>query len=244
MSAPSRHVAAAGSPEPAPQALNPEAPVMVTGASGYIATWIVRRLLEAGRTVHATVRNPKKAESVAPLQALAQGLPGRLKLFQADLLAVGSFDAAAQGCEVVLHTASPFVLSGFHDAHAALVRPALEGTRNVLQAVAHADSVRRVVLTSSVAAVYGDVADLAGHPRGAFDETDWNTTSTEAHQPYSYSKTVAEREAWKLHDAQQRWRLVTINPSMVMGPALTTATASGSVGLLVDMGSCAPACRA
>lgn len=211
---------------------------MVTGATGYIATWIVKRLLEAGHTVHATLRDPNNATSVVPLKAIAEAAPqGRLKLFQADLLAVGSFDGAAQGCEVVLHTASPFIVRGFTDAHEALTRPALEGTRNVLHAVQRAETVKRVVLTSSVSAIYGDNADLQGHPRGSFDEQDWNTTSSEEHVPYSYSKLVAEREAWAQAEAQNRWRLVAINPSMVVGPALTRATASTSVATLRDMGT-------
>lgn len=86
--------------------------VLVTGASGYIAGWIVRLLLGQGHTVHATVRNPGKAASVSHLLACASHSTGTLKLFKADLLAEGSFDEAAAGCSVVMHTASPFVLDG------------------------------------------------------------------------------------------------------------------------------------
>ncbi len=211
-------------------------PVMVTGASGYIATWIVKYLLEAGHTVHATVRDPSKARSVAHLLKAAEGTPGTLKLFKADLLDEGSFDAAMQGCELVMHTASPFVLDGFKDAHEALVRPAVEGTRNVLNAVNRTPSVRRVVLTSSVAAVQGDNCDLERVPGGIFTEADWNTTSSVDHNPYQFSKVAAEREAWQLCEAQSRWDMVTINPSMVMGPALTSSSQSASIGTLIQMG--------
>lgn len=220
------------------QIIDKTKPVMVTGASGYIANWIVKLLLDAGCTVHATVRNPDNEKSVGPLKKIAAAAPqGTLKLFRADLLDQGSFDAPMAGCEVVIHTASPFVVRGFKSAQEALIRPAVEGTRNVLEACNRTDSVKRVVLTSSVAAIYGDCADMQKIPRGYFTEEDWNFSSSENHQPYSYSKFLAEKEAWKIHDAQQRWRLVVINPGMVGGPALTQASASTSIDTMVAMGT-------
>ncbi len=213
--------------------------VMVTGASGYIAGWIVKYLLEAGHTVHATVRDPNKAKSVDHLKRIADAAPGTLKLFKADLLDAESFDSPMQGCDILMHTASPFVLDGFTDANEALVRPAVEGTRNVLNAANRCDTLKRVVLTSSVASVYGDATDMKG--KSAFTEADWNTTSSVDHNPYQYSKVAAEREAWKIHDGQggsveSRWDLVTINPGMVYGPSLTNASNSASIGTLLDMG--------
>lgn len=216
--------------------ISPHSPVLVTGASGYIAGWIVKYLLDEGRTVHATVRDPNRTSSVAHLLALAEGAPGTLKLFKADLLAEGSFDEAMQGCELVMHTASPFVLDGFTDANEALVRPAVEGTRNVLEAASRIDSVQRVVLTSSVAAVFGDNADAAAAPGGTLTEAQWNTSSSVDHNPYQYSKVAAEREAWKLCEAQSRWDLVVINPGMVYGPSLTPGSHSASIDTLVSMG--------
>ncbi len=156
--------------------------VMVTGASGYIAGWIVKYLLEAGHTVHGTVRDPDKASSVAHLHRMAEASPGTLKLFKADLLDADSFDAPMQGCDVLMHTASPFVLDGFTDANEALVRPAVEGTRNVLNAANRCETLKRVVLTSSVASVYGDGTDMKG--KSAFTEADWNTSSSVNHNPY------------------------------------------------------------
>ncbi len=216
--------------QPAPET------VLVTGASGYIASWIVKYLLEDGHTVHATVRDPNKQANVAHLLKLAEGTPGTLKLFKSDLLDAGSFDAPMQGCDVVMHTASPFIIDGFTDAEAALVRPAVEGTRNVLEAVNRCASVRRVVLTSSVASVFGDNIDFVRSGKPALTEDDWNTTSSVHHNPYQYSKVAAEREAWKIHDAQSRWQLVTINPAMVYGPSLTTASKSASIDTLRQMG--------
>lgn len=215
---------------------NDPATVMVTGASGYIAGWIVKYLLEAGHTVHATVRNPDKASTVAHLKAMADDSPGELKLFKANLLNKDDFDAPMKGCSVVIHTASPFIMSGYSDAYEALVRPAVEGTRNVLNACNRTESVKRVVVTSSVAAVFGDSSDLEASGKSAFDEDDWNKTSSVNHNPYQFSKVQAEREAWIIKTGQKRWKMVTINPAMVFGPSLTSASKSASIDTLRQLG--------
>lgn len=206
--------------------------VLVTGASGYIAGWIIKYLLEEGHTVHGTVRDPAKATH---LQKLAEGARGTLTLFKADLLTAGSFDVAMQGCSLVMHTASPFVLEGYTDANEALVRPALEGTRNVLEAVNRTESVKRVVLTSSVVSIFGDNDEILKKADGRFDESDWNVTSTLEHGPYAYSKVLAEREAWKIQTSQSRWDMVTINPAMVNGPSLTPTSHSASIDILMQL---------
>ncbi len=207
--------------------IDPTAPVLVTGASGYVASWIVRYLLEDGRTVRATVRNPDKATGLEHLHALSAAHPGRLTLHRADLLDEGSYTEAMAGCELVIHTASPFLVGKVKDAYADLVEPALEGTKNVLTSVDATPSVKRVVLTTSVVAIYGDAIEMVG--KETFTEADWNTTSSLEHQPYSFSKTVAEREAWERQAAQGRWDLVTIHPGLVLGPSLTKVSASGSM---------------
>jgi nucleoside-diphosphate-sugar epimerase len=210
-----------------PTTIDPTQPVLVTGATGYVASWIVRYLLEDGYVVRGTVRDPDKSSGLEHLHALAAEHPGRLTLHRADLLTDGSYAEAMEGCELVIHTASPFLLGKVRDPQRQLVTPALDGTRNVLASVEATPSVKRVVLTSSVVAIHGDNADMAG--RGPFDESDWNTTSSVDHQPYPYSKTVAERAAWEICERQDRWDLVTIHPGLVLGPALTTASKSGSM---------------
>lgn len=200
-----------------------ERPVLVTGASGYIASWIVRFLLEEGHEVHATVRDKHKPEKVGHLTEIAQREAGTLHLFEADLLQPGSFTEAMKGCGLVIHTASPFQLDT-KDPQRSLVDPALEGTRNVLETAKSTAGVQRVVLTSSVAAIYGDAIELEEAPDGVLTEAQWNESSTLKHQPYSYSKTLAEREAWKISGTQTAWDLVTINPSFVMGPSLSQRT--------------------
>ncbi|WP_220793156.1 NAD-dependent epimerase/dehydratase family protein [Nocardioides stalactiti] len=210
--------------------IDPSKPVLVTGATGYVASWIVRYLLEDGRTVRGTVRDPGKSSGLEHLHALGEAHPGRLTLYKADLLDTGSYDEAMADCELVIHTASPFLLGKVRDPQRQLVTPALDGTRNVLASVDATESVKRVVLTSSVVAIHGDNVDMKG--RGAFTEADWNTTSSVDHQPYPYSKTVAERAAWEICKAQDRWDMVTIHPGLVLGPSLTTASKSGSMATM------------
>ena len=210
-------------------------PVMVTGATGYVAGWIVKRLLEEGVTVHAPVRDASNTGKLRYLNEIAASSPGEIRYFSADLLEEGSYAEAMAGCEIVFHTASPFFI-GSSDPQKELVDPARLGTRNVLEEVNRTASVRRVVLTSSCAAIYGDNADLKVTPNGVFTEEVWNTTSSLDHQPYSYSKTVAEREAWAIHDQQDRWDLVVINPSFVIGPGVSPFGTSESFKLIKQLG--------
>ncbi|WP_028671790.1 SDR family oxidoreductase [Saccharospirillum impatiens] len=216
--------------------IDPNQTVLVTGATGYVAGWLVKNLLDAGLTVHAAVRDPDNSDKVAHLLALADSAPGTLKLFKADLLDAGSYSEAMAGCTVVFHTASPFILT-FDDAQKDLIEPARQGTLNVLDSVNKTDSVKRVVLTSSCAAIYGDNIDLQTSGKKALDETDWNTTSSLTHQPYSYSKTLAEKAAWETVEQQSRWDLVTINPSLVLGPGINPRSTSASLGMFKQFAS-------
>ena len=95
---------------------------------------------------------------------------------------------------------------------------------------------KRVVVTSSCAAIYGDNADMQETKGGKFTEDNWNETSSLEHQPYSYSKTLAEREAWNIANDQDRWDLVTINPSFVLGPAINPFASSESFTIFKQFG--------
>ena len=141
-------------------------PVLVTGATGYIASWIVKKLLERGFTVHGTVRNLNDLQKIEHLLQLRAEYPGRLMLFEADLMKEESFDEAMEGCEIVIHTASPFFVQHIKDPDKQLIQPAQLGTRNVLLTANQHPTVKKVVLTSSVAAIYGDAADALGDSFG------------------------------------------------------------------------------
>lgn len=211
-------------------------PVMVTGATGYVAGWLVKSLLEEGLTVHAAVRNPDNKKKTAHLDEIAAKTAGSIKYFKSDLLQEGSYADAMKGCELVYHTASPFVLD-VKNPQKDLIEPAVLGTKNVLDAANKTPSVKRVVVTSSCAAIYTDCIDCENAPNGMLTEELWNSTASLDYQPYSYSKTLAEQKAWEMEKAQDQWDLVTINPCFVMGPVLNPKNStSESLSFLKQFG--------
>jgi len=159
---------------------------------------------------------------------------GKLVLFEADLLKEGSFDAVMQGCELVIHTASPWSTNPKLTPDE-FIKPAVDGTRNVLNSVNKTNTVKRVVLTSSAAAIFGSHRDIQGYPRGMAAEENWNTSSSPTHGAYAYSKTTAEKLAWEMAQAQDRWDLVVINPYWVFGPALSKRKDFESVNVLIKL---------
>jgi len=162
------------------------------------------------------VRNKAKAEQLVKL------FP-KLEIVEADLLKEGSFDDAVKGATYVFHTASPFPSGEVVDAQKELVDPALKGTLNVLHSVAKDGNVKRVVLTSSVAAVAGKRP-----PGHVYDENDWNLESTVDFEPYRYSKRIAEETAWNF-TKEKGISLIVINPSFIVGPPLLPNTDATSV---------------
>jgi nucleoside-diphosphate-sugar epimerase len=213
---------------------NNSSPILVTGGNGYIASWIIKYLLEDGHSVIATVRSLSNQKKCAHLSEIAAQSKGKLQIVEADLLKEGSFDAAAKGCEIVLHTASPFILD-IKDPQKELIDPALNGTKNVLGAVNRSGTVKKVVLTSSVAAVFGDAIECEQTKGKMLDESHWNNTSSLKHQPYSYSKVLAEKAAWEIQKAQNNWEMVTINPAFVLGPSLSADSQSESIKIMTDI---------
>ncbi len=188
-------------------------PVCVTGASGFIAAHIIRELLERGYSVRGTVR--KSPESYPFLLALP-GAKERLELVKADLLTAGAYDLAMEGCDFVMHTASPYKIN-VKNPQADLIDPAVIGTTTILESCMKSKNVKRVIFTSSIAAITDE-------PESAkvFTEKDWNTMSSLDRQPYQYSKTLAELEAWDfIMRKRPKFDLVVINPVMVIGPSLT-----------------------
>ncbi|MGV1771916.1 NAD-dependent epimerase/dehydratase family protein [Agrobacterium vitis] len=210
--------------------------MLVTGGSGFVASHLILQLLEMDATVHATVRSLRNVAKIKPLTDMQARFPGKLKLYEADLLTPGSFDAAMAGCAIVFHVASPFKLpEKIKDGQREMVEPALQGTRNVLGSVNRTESVRRVVMTSTIGAIFGDYIDVRSMKNNTVAENYFNTSSNVQNNPYHYSKVLAEKEAWKIQGEQSRWSLTTINPGMILGPSLTPASESGSLFLLDEM---------
>jgi nucleoside-diphosphate-sugar epimerase len=208
--------------------------ILVTGATGYIGAWVVKYLLSAGYRVRITVRDKSKSQKYSFLQKTAAESQGEIEIYEADLLKPGSFNEAANGSYAIIHVASPFTLR-FKDAVKDLVDPAVLGTENVLAAASVSTTVKRVVLTSSVAAVLGDNIDMQEKGLEEFTENDFNDTSSATHQPYPYSKVKAELTAWDIAKQQKQWQLVVINPGFVMGPPLSSDSNSESIQLMKDM---------
>ena len=217
--------------------VNNSAPVLVTGGGGYLASWLVKQLLDEGFVVRITVRDLADRNKVAHLHELADLSTGSLEVFAADLLLPGSFDIAMKGCRVVFHTASPFMIGNVSDPERQLVKPAVLGTENVLSSVNRCQSVERVVLTSSVVSIMGDNSDINRTMGGQFDESCWNESSCTSHQPYSFAKTQAEKAAWRMVETQKRWSLVVVNPGFILGPSLSKWQRSFSINTMLAMAS-------
>ncbi|KAL2940744.1 Tetraketide alpha-pyrone reductase 1 [Bienertia sinuspersici] len=185
--------------------------VCVTGASGYIASWIVKLLLERGYTVNATVRSLNDPTKTKHLLAL-DGAENRLHLFEANLLVEGSFDSAIHGCHGVFHTASPVIVFSTNP-EVEVIDPAVKGTLNVLASCAKAPSVKRVIFTSSTAAVKYTDKPLADDT--VIDETWFSSPEMckgKKGECYLISKTLAEDAAWKF-SKENGIDMVSINPA-------------------------------
>jgi len=198
--------------------------VLLTGISGFIAKHIALRLLKDGYAVRGTVRDPGRGDAVRETLRQAGADLAHLELAEADLERDAGWAAAADGAEFVLHTASPLPLEGPR-GRLDLVPAARGGTLRVLNAVEQAGlRARRVVVTSSIAAMMY----RPGRPRRfTVTEHDWTDTEWRGASPYVLSKTLAERAAWQWareHSFEQR--LATVNPSFVIGPPLDRKAAA------------------
>ncbi|XP_047945506.1 phenylacetaldehyde reductase-like [Salvia hispanica] len=205
--------------------------VCVTGASGYIASWLIKLLLQRRYTVKATVRNLRESSKVGHLTSL-EGANERLHLYEADLLDEGSFDSAVDACQTVFHTASPVALS-VSDPQTELIDPALKGTVNVLNSCIKSSTIKRVVITSSIASVMFNYDSLNLGEDVIVDET-WFSDPIfcrEKKEWYALSKTLAETATWKMA-RENGLDLVTLHPGFTIGPPLQPSLNLSCVGLL------------
>ncbi|PKA51097.1 Tetraketide alpha-pyrone reductase 1 [Apostasia shenzhenica] len=205
--------------------------VCVTGASGFLASRLIKRLLESGYHVTGTVRDPENYMKTAHLWKL-EGAKDRLQLLRADLLEEGSFDIAVQGCEGVFHTASPVIGPKF-DSKAEILDPAIQGTLNVLRSCKKSPTLRRVVLTSSSSAAR--IRDDIDHGT-QLDESSWSSLELceRLQLWYPLAKILAEKAAWEFAK-ENDIDLVTVLPSFIIGPCMPhelSFTASNVLGLL------------
>lgn len=200
--------------------------VVVTGAGGFLGRHLSLSLLQKDYAVCGTFRTPVRGKQAKMALEGALGRPAeRFSVALADLESDEGWAAALKGADALFHTASPFPAKVPSDPQE-VIRPAVEGTRRVLKAAADA-GIRRVVLTSSIAAVmYGD-----GSP--PYDERNWTDPDGKLATAYYTSKTLAERAAWA--DAVALGLdLTVICPGMILGPMIGK-TAATSVGIVRNL---------
>jgi dihydroflavonol-4-reductase len=204
---------------------------LVTGASGFIAQQLILDLIAQGHSVRGTVRSASKGDALKNALAPHDERVSRIELVEADLESDEGWDAAVDGVDCVHHLASPFPMAAPRDPDE-LIRPARDGALRVLRA-AKAAGVRRVVLTSSGAAVaYG----VRGPMPDRFTEDDWtDPTYTPDCRPYIASKAIAERAAWDYVQGEGRGiELTTVQPVAVFGP-IRSAQVKTSVDIIARM---------
>ena len=196
--------------------MSDQATVLVTGGSGFIGGWCIIGLLQQGYRVRTTVRDLRREAGVRAALGKVVDPSDRLSFYAADLMADAGWDEATQGCDYVLHVASPLGVSEPKDANE-LITPAREGAKRAVSAAIRA-GVKRVVLTSSVAAT----SQRTGAPDNISDETVWTDLTLPRVSAYYQSKTLAERAAWDLIKASDgATTLATVNPALVLGPVLS-----------------------
>ncbi|XP_047983021.1 vestitone reductase-like [Salvia hispanica] len=187
--------------------------VCVTGGTGFLGSWTIKRLLEDGYSVNATVRlHPDQKRDISYLTNLP-GASERLRIFNADLDEPDTFAAAIEGCDGVFHMAHPldFAEKDTEEVKLKRVTTALHG---ILRACADSKSVRRVVYTSSVSAA---LFSAATNDENSWTDVELIRSLNTFGGPYVVTKTVAERAAIDLA-AELDLDLVSVLPTWITGP--------------------------
>ena len=191
--------------------------VLVTGISGYVGQHCAAELLKKGYAVKGSVRNLSKTDEVVKGISKVIDPKGNLEFCELDLMKDEGWDKALEGCEFLLHVASPFVVKEPKDENE-LIKPAVDGTLRALNAAKKA-GVKRVVVTSSAVAMFGGSKGLIN-----INQDSWTDVNAKNVTAYMKSKTLAEKSAWdfiKHQTGENKLELVVINPGPVYGPTLT-----------------------
>ncbi len=185
--------------------------ILVTGGTGFLAGWIIRKLLEKGYNVRTTIRSDKGFEKITSMLQTEGVDCTNLSYCIADLTSADGWDEAMKGIDKVLHVASP--LGGDNHEDPTLIPIAKAGVENVINAAIRA-KVEKVVMTSSQAACF---PDRSNH-NPALNEDFWTSLDNKFCTNYMKSKIIAEKTAWELIEKQNTTKLTTILPSAILGP--------------------------
>ncbi|RDX46686.1 NAD(P)-binding protein [Lentinus brumalis] len=212
-------------------AVPPGSKILLTGANGFAAVWIVRELLDNGFSVCGTVRSEVAA---AYLRGLFKDFGARFKTaIVEDITKEGAFDSLVQGVDAVIHTAGPVNSTAVEPDE--VIKPTVDGVQSILRSALMARStLKRVVLMSSSSAVFMPASYDDPKMHEVWDDNTWSNNTVEAVRtlgrdamgPYKYAaaKVLAERGAWELVQREKakegglEWDFVTLCPSYVFGP--------------------------
>ncbi|KAJ3015345.1 methylglyoxal reductase (NADPH-dependent) gre2 [Thoreauomyces humboldtii] len=213
--------------------------VLVTGITGFVGSHVAEVFLQKGYRVRGTLRTVSKADSLKA-RWNANGYAGRFEfVIVADLLNEKAFHEAVIGVDAIAHVASPVTFTAA-DPYKDVIDPAVQGTLSVLKAAKLSPSVKRIVITSSVVAMFQQVA---GHTYTEADWNDWASPMVKAQGKeasglitYLASKVEAERAAWKfVEDEKPSFTVVTIAPSYIWGPPINEPKTADGAGLTVQI---------
>ena len=189
--------------------------VLVTGSTGFIGLHCIHQLIEKGYSVNGTLRSKSREEEVRSSLKKANLSDANLSLYECDLMSDDGWEKAIDGCDYVLHIASPFI-NGLPDHEDDLIKPALTGTQRILKLSAANPQIKKIIITSSFAAV-GDTFN----GQTVFNESDWSDPNNNKISAYNKSKTLAEKSAWDFMESNPSFKLTVINPVGVIGPMLS-----------------------
>ena len=188
--------------------------VLVTGATGFIGLHCIDQLLNQGYAVNGSLRSPERKNEIFNALKNKNTPTENLNLFIFNLTEDDGWDEGMQGCDYLLHVASPLSIEKHDDDF--FVKPAVAGVKRAFK-FAKKHNIKKVVLTSSVAAILETDED-----KEYFDETDWSDVESRQIGSYAKSKTLAEKAAWQfLKENGNPFELAVINPALVTGPTLT-----------------------